>query len=69
MLKPMELQLARTHYLAGDEYTIADVIAYPVPVISARRFPGSLEQFPNIARWAAEIGERPAVRKGMTVPC
>jgi GST-like protein len=67
MLRPMELRLATARYLACDEYTIADVIAYPVAAVSARRFPGSLADHPSIARWAAEIGARPAVQRGMLV--
>jgi GST-like protein len=68
MLQPMELQLGRTPYLAGADYTIADVIAYPVPAVSMKRYPGNLEAYPNIARWAAVVGARPAVQRGMRVP-
>lgn len=68
MLQPMELQLGKTPYLAGADYTIADVIAYPVPAVSMKRFPGNLEAYPNIARWAAVVAARPAVQRGMRVP-
>jgi GSH-dependent disulfide-bond oxidoreductase len=68
LLAPMEAQLARTPYLAGDEYSIADIIAYPVAANSMKRFPGSLDGHPNIARWAAQVGARPAVQRGMAVP-
>jgi GST-like protein len=67
MLRPMELRLAAGRFLACDEYTIADVIAYPVAAVSARRHPGSLDDYPAISRWAAEVGERPAVQRGMRV--
>jgi len=67
MLRPMELRLAAAQHLACDEYTIADVIAYPVAAVSARRFPGSLADYPAIARWAAQVGARPAVQRGMRV--
>lgn len=67
LLGPMEQQLARTPFLAGDEYTIADVIAYPVAAVSVKRFPGSLDGFPAIARWADVVGARPAVQRGMRV--
>ena len=67
LLRPMDLQLARTPFLAGEEYTIADVIAYPVAAVSALRFPGHLNDFPAIARWAAVVGARPAVQRGMRV--
>jgi len=68
LLQPMEARLAAVPFLAGDEYSIADVIAYPVAVVSTKRHPGNLDGHPNIARWAAEVGARPAVQRGMKVP-
>jgi GST-like protein len=67
LLAPLEQQLGRSHHLAGEDYTIADVIAYPVAAVSMQRFPGTLEGHPNIARWVAEVGARPAVQRGMRV--
>jgi len=67
LLRPMELALARHPYLAGDDYTIADVIAYPVAAVSSRRYPGDLGGHPAIAAWASRVGERPAVQRGMRV--
>jgi GSH-dependent disulfide-bond oxidoreductase len=69
MLAVMEQQLGRTEFLAGAEYTIADVLAYPVAAVSMKRFPGDLSGHPNIARWAQVVGSRPAVQRGMKVPC
>ena len=68
LLAPLEAELGRSPYVAGDAYTIADVIAYPVAATSMRRFPGSLDGYPNLARWAAELAARPAVMRGMKVP-
>jgi len=68
MVQTLEQQLARTTFLTGDEYTIADIIAYPVATVSMKRFPGNLDAHPNLARWAADIGARPAVQRGMKVP-
>lgn len=68
MLQPLDQQLSRTRYVAGDEYSIADVLAYPVAATSMKRYPGSLDGHPHIARWAAEVGARPAVQRGMKVP-
>lgn len=68
MVKTLEARLGESRYLAGDEYTIADMIAYPVPAVSMKRYPGNLDGFPNLARWAAEVGARPAVQRGMRVP-
>jgi GSH-dependent disulfide-bond oxidoreductase len=68
MLQPLELRLGQARYLAGDEYTIADMIAYPLAAISARRYPGDLSAHPNLSRWAAELAARPAVARGMKIP-
>ena len=68
LLAPMESRLGASRFLAGDTYTIADVIAYPVAAVSMKRFPGSLAGHPHIARWAAEVGSRPAVQRGMKIP-
>ena len=68
MLVALETQLSRNEYLAGGEYTIADIIAYPVAAISARRYPGDLDAYPSLGRWAEKVGLRPAVQRGMKVP-
>jgi glutathione S-transferase len=44
------------------------MIAYPVATVSMQRWPGNLDRHPAIARWAAEVGARPAVQRGMQVP-
>lgn len=64
----MEQQLASTPWLAGDEYTIADILAYPVAAVSMKRHPGNLDGHPAIKRWAERVGSRPAVQRGMRVP-
>jgi GST-like protein len=68
MAQTIEDQLAVTPYLGGDEYSIADILAYPVATVSMKRYPGNLDGHPNIARWAAMLGARPAVQRGMRVP-
>jgi GSH-dependent disulfide-bond oxidoreductase len=62
----MNLGLFRKRFLAAGEYTIADMICYPWA--AGWKMRGiDLDEFPNVKRWLAEIGERPAVRKGMSV--
>ena len=68
MAQTIEDQLAVTPYLGGAEYSIADILAYPVATVSMKRYPGNLDGHPNIARWAAVLGARPAVQRGMCVP-
>jgi GSH-dependent disulfide-bond oxidoreductase len=53
-------------YIAGDGYTIADMICYPWAVnweIQGQ----DIEEFPYFKRWFTEIGARPAVLRGMAV--
>ncbi|WP_416243536.1 glutathione S-transferase family protein [Azospira sp. APE16] len=62
----LEGQLQRQTYVAGD-YSIADMAIYPW--VSRHEWQGiDLADYPQVARWAALVGERPAVRRGMEVP-
>ncbi|UCE30262.1 MAG: glutathione S-transferase N-terminal domain-containing protein [Burkholderiales bacterium] len=60
-------QLARTGaYVAGRQYTIADVAIWPW----ARSHPRqgiSLDDYPNVKRWFETIAERPSVKRGLQV--
>ncbi|MEQ9188887.1 MAG: glutathione S-transferase family protein [Alphaproteobacteria bacterium] len=51
-------------FLAGDSYTIADVVAYPGVERALRDFP-EVRMFKNIRRWKLAVGRRPTVRRGM----
>jgi GST-like protein len=53
-------------YLAGDEYTIADMISYPWTV-NLKAQGQDIEDFPYFRRWFEEVGARPAVQRGMAV--
>jgi GSH-dependent disulfide-bond oxidoreductase len=53
-------------YLAGDAYTIADMIAYPWTV-NWKGQGQDIEEFKYFKRWFEEMGKRPAVEKGMAV--
>ncbi|NQV81588.1 MAG: glutathione S-transferase N-terminal domain-containing protein [Alphaproteobacteria bacterium] len=66
-LKAMDERLAQNEYLAGTDYTIADILAYPSATTSAPRVPGGIDDFANIQRWVSAVGARPAVKKGMAV--
>lgn len=69
MLGVMEHRLQQADYLAGADYSIADVLAYPIAATSARRLPESLAACPAVADWAARIARRPAVARGMECAC
>jgi len=53
-------------YLAGDEYTIADMITYPWTV-GWEGQGQDIEEFKYFERWFHKIGSRPAVKRGMAV--
>ena len=53
-------------YLAGNEYTIADMIAYPWTV-NWKVQGQDIEEFKYFKRWFEELGARPAVQRGMAV--
>lgn len=63
----MDKELAKRDYLAGNFYSIADIATYPW-VARYEWHKTDLNQFPNVKRWFEEIGKRPAVQRGMTVP-
>jgi GST-like protein len=53
-------------YLAGKEYTIADMICYPWSV-NYQAYGQDLEEFKYVKRWMEELAERPGVKRGMAV--
>jgi GSH-dependent disulfide-bond oxidoreductase len=59
-------QLSRSEYLAGD-YSIADIASWTW--VRGHAYAGvSIDEMPHLRRWLAAIEQRPAVRKGLTVP-
>lgn len=67
-------RLAKTEYLGGDDYTVADIAAWPwlAPFVEgtiygeARKFL-SIDEYENVGRWAKQIAARPAVKRGRIV--
>ncbi|MBV9860623.1 MAG: glutathione S-transferase N-terminal domain-containing protein [Alphaproteobacteria bacterium] len=51
-------------YLAGDHYTIADMICYPWTV-NWQAQGQDIDEFKYFKRWFEELGARPAVQRGM----
>lgn len=58
--------LYRNKYIAGDEYTIADMICYPW-CVNWEFQRQDINEFKYMKRWFEELGERPAVQRGMAV--
>ena len=72
-LDVLNQRLAEHRYLAGDEYTIADIAVFPWygavvlnEVYQAAEFL-DVQAYPHVNRWAGEIAARPAVQRGRMV--
>jgi GST-like protein len=63
----LDRRLGEAPFLAGDEYTIADIATYPW-VARHEWHKTDLAIYPNVKRWFDAIGARPAVQRGMAVP-
>jgi len=63
----LDRRLGAARFLAGDEYTIADIATYPW-VARHEWHKTDLATYPNVKRWFDAIGARPAVQRGMAVP-
>lgn len=57
-------RLYKNRYLAGDEYSIADMISYPWTV-NWKAQGQDIEEFKYFKRWFEELGARPAVQRGL----
>ncbi|MEK9968308.1 MAG: glutathione S-transferase family protein [Ferrovibrio sp.] len=64
-LSMMEARLGKVPWLAGADFTAADIM--PVFSLSTMRNyqPYDLGPYPNIRAWLARVGERPAYRRAM----
>ncbi|MBB3141086.1 glutathione-dependent disulfide-bond oxidoreductase [Halomonas organivorans] len=72
-LDVLNRRLAETRYLAGDDYTIADMAAWPWygQLVLGRLYDAaeflSVHEYEHVLRWAKEIDARPAVQRGRMV--
>lgn len=62
----MDKRLAETAYIAGPHYTIADMAIFPW-LRSWKNQGIDWADYPRLHRWFEEIGERPAVQRGVEV--
>jgi GST-like protein len=65
--------LATRRYIAGDEYSVADIAIWPWygavalgDVYNAAEFLQT-QDYEHLQRWATEVGSRPAVKRGRIV--
>src|SRR6195952_2375822 len=74
-LDVLDRQLADNQFIAGDEYTIADMAIWPWygnGMVNGRSYHDPRQflqthEYKNLTRWTKEIGECPAVRRGRMV--
>jgi len=72
-LDVLDRQLANHRFIAGDEYTIADIAIWPWygslakgGLYDAAEFL-DVASYKNFVRWADEVANRPAVKRGRIV--
>lgn len=72
-LDVLDRHLAQNVYMAGDEYSIADMSIWPwYGALAKGQLYGageflSVQDYKHVVRWATAIGERPAVKRGRIV--
>ena len=67
LFEVLERQLSSNEFVAGDEYSIADISHWAW--IHGYEWSGvNLDGLPHLERWTRTIGERPAVKRGRAVP-
>ncbi|HEU6442219.1 MAG TPA: glutathione-dependent disulfide-bond oxidoreductase [Microvirga sp.] len=73
LLDVLDRQLAGNEYVAGSEYTIADMAIWPWygGLVQGRLYEAgeflSVQEYRHVRRWADAIGARPAVKRGRIV--
>jgi GST-like protein len=73
-LDVLNRRLAENEYIAGSDYSIADIAIWPWygGIALGRSYPGAdiflaTEQYEHLQRWAKAIDARPAVKRGRIV--
>jgi GST-like protein len=71
IMRVLETRLADGEYLAGAEYSIADIACFPwirLCLVHPLAATLGLEQLPRLFSWYERVAERPAVQSGLTKP-
>lgn len=64
----VDRRLGEYEYLAGDNYSLADMATYPWMTAKQQNLHGiDVTEFTNIQRWNAAIDSRPGAQRGMGV--
>ena len=62
----MDKRLAAARYLAGDEYSVADIAVFPW-MRNADKRGINMPEYPHVERWFNAINARPAVKRALQV--
>ncbi len=68
LLGVMDRRLQEAAYLAGEDYSIADIAAYPWASGATILLKDKVAEKPHVLSWLETVGDRPAVQRGMAVP-
>jgi GST-like protein len=63
----LDQRLEENEYMAGSEYTIADIATWPW-ISRFEWHTVDMNEYPNVVRWYKQIAARPAVEKGYHIP-
>ncbi len=63
-LRAINQRLSEATYLAGNTFSLADLLTYPLMATSVQRL-GGFTSYKNIVRWFDLVSNRPAVQRGM----
>lgn len=64
----MDRRLGESEYLAGSNYSIADVATFPWAMPKQQEMHRiDITQYPNVKRWSETVAMRPAVQRGIAV--
>ena len=72
-LDVLDRQLAEHRFVAGDEYTVADMAIWPWygAMVKGQLYEAgeflSVHEYANVLRWTDEVAQRPAVQRGRKV--
>ncbi|MFO8142657.1 MAG: glutathione S-transferase C-terminal domain-containing protein, partial [Marinobacter sp.] len=72
-LDVLDRQLADNRFIAGDDYTIADMAIWPWygALVTNRVYEAAefleAHTYTNVMRWTAELAQRPGVKRGRMV--
>ena len=64
----MDRRLGESEYLAGSNYSMADVATFPWTMPKQQEMHRiDITQYPNVRRWSETVAMRPAVQRGIAV--